>query len=174
MHIARAYIQSSFRFDNDPSCIFEDIIEEFVDYDAIHKLHKFKPDRLIGFKQTKVFQNLLDQPLNHQSERRLPRLRDVVHRSASQSRLNSCLFPFLILEAKSDSSSASFSDIQIQTSFPIRSLLNLQRDLASRCHQSDETPEPLIWFLAYKGSDWKVYGCYTSHIPNSAPVYVGI
>lgn len=67
------------------------------------------------------------------------------------------LFPFLILEAKANES-PSFQLIQTQTAFPIRALLELQHKL--RSHSTILLPFPLVWFLANRGSEWRIYACF--------------
>jgi hypothetical protein len=72
------------------------------------------------------------------------------------------LFPFLILEAKSEKSSNGFNDIQTQTAFPILALLKLQEDLLAQVPDGDVADGPLIWFFANRGDSWRVYGCCLS------------
>jgi len=69
------------------------------------------------------------------------------------------LFPFLILEAKSEKSNDDFEQIQCQTALPIKALLLLQDDLRHKAIQVN-SPGPLIWFLSYRGEKWRVHGCY--------------
>jgi hypothetical protein len=70
------------------------------------------------------------------------------------------LFPFLILEAKSGEYCSDFSAIEKQTAFPIRKLVNFQKSIAKA--KEERNCHPLVWFLAFRGEDWKVYGC----VPN--------
>ena len=65
------------------------------------------------------------------------------------------LFPFLIIEAKSEKGSPGFESIENQTAFPIRTLLKLQNDLSGT---SETSIKPLVWFLANQGDEWRVYG----------------
>ncbi|KAJ5170462.1 uncharacterized protein N7500_003245 [Penicillium coprophilum] len=67
------------------------------------------------------------------------------------------LFPFLILEAKSGEYCPDFSAIEKQTAFPIRKLVNLQKSIARRTEERSHYP--IVWFLAFKGEDWKIHGC---------------
>lgn len=86
------------------------------------------------------------------------------------------LFPFLVLEAKSEKSAGSFSKIYAQTALGIRELLCLQRDLvkASAENQNAGT-NPLVWFLANKGETWNVYGAYLEETGSSdGPNYVSL
>ncbi|TVY81443.1 hypothetical protein LSUE1_G006252 [Lachnellula suecica] len=72
------------------------------------------------------------------------------------------LFPFLILEAKSEKSACGFDDIQTQTAFPILALIKLQQDLQGQIAGMDSGAAPLVWFLANRGDAWRVYGCCMS------------
>jgi hypothetical protein len=65
------------------------------------------------------------------------------------------LYPFLIIEAKSEKGSPGFESIETQTAFPIRTLLKLQKDLSIA---SGISFKPLVWFLANQGDEWGVYG----------------
>ncbi|KAL2042351.1 hypothetical protein N7G274_004840 [Stereocaulon virgatum] len=78
------------------------------------------------------------------------------------------LFPFLFLEAKAKKSSDGFVDMQTQTIFPVRTLLELQEDLQLEVLESQQdlrddmvdTTEndvgPLEWFFANRGDSWRV------------------
>ena len=72
------------------------------------------------------------------------------------------LFPFLVLEAKSDKSPNGFDDISNQTAFPILALLRLQEDLARQVDDEKLDGGPLAWFFASRGDAWRVYGCYVT------------
>jgi hypothetical protein len=64
------------------------------------------------------------------------------------------LYPFLIIEAKSEKGSPGFESIECQTAFPIRTLVKLQQDLSK---VSEIGINPLVWFLANQGDEWRVY-----------------
>ena len=98
-----------------------------------------RPDRVFGLEKTEVFKKYLP---------RRPHLRH----SPFEDR--NVLFPFLIIEAKSEKGSAGFESIESQTAFPIRTLVKLQRDLQ---RGSGVSMNPLVWFLANHGEDWRVY-----------------
>lgn len=69
----------------------------------------------------------------------------------------SVIFPFLAVEAKSEKGRDGFSDIEAQTAFTIRTLLRLQQDLCDIADQDSEfEASPLVWFLSYKGEQWRV------------------
>lgn len=99
-----------------------------------------RPDRVYGLNRTKVFK---EHAFPRQGLRHSPFGDDVV------------LYPFLIIEAKSEKGCPGFESIETQTAFPIRTLAKLQRDLASVCEGSIN---PLVWFLANQGDEWRVYG----------------
>jgi hypothetical protein len=64
------------------------------------------------------------------------------------------VYPFLIIEAKSEKGSQGFESIEAQTALPIRALLRLQQNLQQTC---DREFDPLVWFLACQGDEWRVY-----------------
>jgi hypothetical protein len=66
------------------------------------------------------------------------------------------LYPFFIIEAKSEKGSPGFESIETQTAFPIRTCLKLQNDLKN---VSGISLNPLVWFLANQGDEWRVYAC---------------
>jgi hypothetical protein len=82
---------------------------------------------------------------------------DLLKATLSKTQAHPLLFPFLGLEAKSESSSRGFEAILTQTFFPIRALLQLQDDLRSYIPEGEEAFEPLVWFRASRGDAWRVY-----------------
>lgn len=116
---------------------------------------------------------LLDQPSSLQSDREKVTIRDLTRYTPCKPRTGGALlFPFLALEAKAEWAPVNFSGIQTQTASPIHLLLNLQRDLQSLKPSQGEVPAPLVWFLGYRGEDWKLYGCYIDSGSEAQPVYV--
>jgi hypothetical protein len=127
------------------------------------ELPKQEPDRVYGLQATTNFENLFSAPaMGTRGFGNRPNVRDVVRSSPFREGTEPLLFPFLILEAKSEKSSDGFDDIQAQTAFPIWALLKLQEDL--RAQVTDVEPEtgPLVWFFASRGDAWRVYGCYAT------------
>jgi hypothetical protein len=102
-----------------------------------------QPDRVFGLSQTKVFKEHIT------SQRQLR------HSPFADGNV---LYPFLIIEAKSEKGSSGFDSIESQTAFPIRTLLKLQQDLSSVCETS---VNPLVWFLANQGDEWRLYASIT-------------
>lgn len=98
------------------------------------------PDCVFGLRETKCFNT-----------------QDAARHGLRQSpyKDGQVLYPFLIIEAKSEKGSPGFESIENQTAFPIRTLLKLQYDLAMA---SGRDVRPLVWFLANQGDDWRVYG----------------
>lgn len=66
-------------------------------------------------------------------------------------------FPFLILEAKSEIQSPGFGAVEKQTAFPIKRLVDIQKNLRRRGKELAE--RALVWFLAFIGDEWRVYAC---------------
>jgi hypothetical protein len=67
------------------------------------------------------------------------------------------LFPFLILEAKSEIQTPGFTAIEKQTAFPIKRLVDIQKSLRKR--RQEPEGNSLVWFLAFSGDEWRVYAC---------------
>ncbi|KAL2866007.1 uncharacterized protein BJX67DRAFT_382389 [Aspergillus lucknowensis] len=102
-----------------------------------------KPDRVLSLGRNYDLKRLLDAN---------PDLIPTVVKSD----IDSC-FPFLVLEAKSEKGSVGFESIERQTAFPVRAMLGIQKSLDSGA----DLPQivPLVWFLANRGDEWRVYGC---------------
>ena len=64
------------------------------------------------------------------------------------------LYPFLIVEAKSEKGGPGFDSIERQSALAIRTCLRLQVDLASESH---EHLRPMVWFLGFQGDEWRLY-----------------
>lgn len=67
------------------------------------------------------------------------------------------LYPFLVLEAKAEKHSIGFEAIEVQTAFPIRACLKLQCDLQQAYGTEAKPLNPLVWFIANQGDEWRVY-----------------
>ncbi|KAF2109609.1 hypothetical protein BDV96DRAFT_585029 [Lophiotrema nucula] len=63
--------------------------------------------------------------------------------------------PFLVVEAKKESTTPGFRSIERQTAFPIRRLLRLQAHVLGSRKVAHEPP--LVWFFAYQGEEWRLY-----------------
>lgn len=137
------------------------------------ELPKQEPDRVYGLQTTRNFEKLLSKPaMNSFINSESLSIGEVIRASPFKEGVEPLLFPFLILEAKSEKSSNGFEDIQTQTAFPILALLKLQHDLQAKVGDSISEVSSLVWFFANRGDAWRVYGCYvTADIP---PQYVSI
>ncbi|KAJ5417461.1 uncharacterized protein N7487_001011 [Penicillium crustosum] len=157
--------------------LFEDRAEEFILYEGIlrSELKKQGPDRVYGLKNTRNLDSLLSslappELANEPGDT----VADVIKHTPFSSDVDPLLFPFLLLEAKSESSNSGFDAIQIQSAFPIRALLKLQEDLQSNSPISDPAMAPLVWFLACRGDAWRVYGAYLAPGQNESPTFYEI
>lgn len=135
---------------------------------AKEELRNRRPDRVFGLRRTASLESLLkdngclDIPikgtLNHEH--------GFVVSPFGAKPLAQCpgkylLLPFLIGEAKSDTGS-TFDACGLQTAFPIWKLLTLQLELEKVSPvKLVELGGPLVWYMANRGDEWRVYGCYT-------------
>jgi hypothetical protein len=127
------------------------------------QLPKQEPDRVYGLQATDNFEKLLSTPVPRTlADDSDVTLGETVRSCPFKDGVEPLLFPFLILEAKSEKSSNGFNDIQAQTAFPIFALLKLQEDLNARVPDGHIANGPLIWFFANRGDAWRVYGCCLS------------
>lgn len=135
-------------------------MDEFVIYDDLVKSHlpKQAPDRVFGLQNTPSFRTLLDSSARPEI-RTAPddTVSDLITSTPFKTEGDPLLFPFLVLEAKSESSSRGSEAILTQSFFPIRALLKLQNDLRSYSPKGEIKWEPLVWFLASRGDNWKLY-----------------
>jgi len=157
--------------------LFDDRTEEPIIHDPQNEsgsAHK-KPDRVYGLQCTKNFDQLLSKPVSMPwGEPDGCTVGERVRTSPFKERPQPLLFPFLILEAKSESSPNGFGAIQKQTASPIFALLKLQEDLQGQARASDSAAAPLVWFFAYRGDAWRVYGCFVSNSETSRYVCVDL
>lgn len=154
--------------------LFEHRTQEVIIQDHLlrSQLPKQEPDRVFGLQMTKNFEELLSSFLPA-SVTRNPEvmLSDHIKTCPFVEDSEPLLFPFLILEAKSERSSSGFSDTQNQAAFPILALLKLQADLRVHVKYYSEGQRPLVWFFTNRGDAWQVFGCCIS---DAQPIkYVG-
>ena len=129
---------------------------------------KEKPDRIYGLRRTKRLDRLLDSADKRPSMAG-KQIEDTLRSCPFRADGEPIIFPFLVLEAKSEKSADSFSDIEIQTAFAIRELLIIQDDLRQAAEGSQDYP--LVWFISYKGEQWRVHAA-NIEIRNGAVCYV--
>jgi hypothetical protein len=154
--------------------IFSDRAEELVIHNELLQADlskKERPDRIYGLQQTKNFEKALDAPYSS-ANGALPSVRDVIdHSPFPDDGGHPLLFPFMIAEAKSEKGADSSSSIETQTMFPIKTLLTLQECLQRQsASDGDGQAGPLVWFVSYKGQDWRIYGCFVDS--TEIPAYV--
>lgn len=112
-----------------------------------------KPDRVVGLSRTSRFKDVI-------SDLRCDCQKDLT-RELIKNRTKS-LYPFLVVEAKKEKNAPGFRAIERQSAFPIRRLLKTQYKLQEAIKMEFEPP--LIWFLAFQGEEWRLYGA--TYIPN--------
>ena len=150
--------------------LFDDRTQEPIIHDPLirSEITKHEPDRVYGLQATKNFNQLLSQTASGSlGASDGTTVGERVRSSPFKEGTEPLLFPFLVLEAKSESSSNGFGDIQIQTAFPIFALLKLQEDLQAQAKASELGVIPLVWFFANRGDAWRVYGCFVSNSETS-------
>ena len=152
--------------------LFDDRAQELIIHDLTlrSELPKQEPDRIYGLQKTRNFEDLLSRSMPCTSSGTNPiTVGDMIRSSPFKAESDPLLFPFLVLEAKKESSSSGFDDIQAQTAFPIWTLLKLQEGLQSHKVGSESSFEPLVWFIATRGDAWRVYGCSITVGANNGP-----
>jgi len=133
---------------------------------------------MIGLQETASFRNILNS-LTIDGKK----VRELVRYTPFANDCSSIMFPFLVIEAKSSASSDDFQKIEKQTALPIMACLKLQQDLCAKVKRTEDGSEPLntrrqereseassvaldadpfLWFFAYRGDFWHVYGCYVT------------
>lgn len=152
-------ILNPFSFEPGLSELFDGRAEKYIVQDGTSSRQqaKQKPDRFWGLRETAEFRRIL----NSDTARGGPcKLGKDLKTSPFRSESDPLLFPFLLLEAKSEKNAPGFKSIADQSSIPLRDLINLQGGLNSYRPQEEDTFLPLVWFIANRGDMWKVYGCY--------------
>lgn len=145
-------------YERGTSLLFDDRVEEPVVLGAKHHgLPKKIPDRVFGLRLKGQLENLVTTLTNKTKNFGQP-FECTPFRLAT----NPPVFPFLVLEAKADSSKNGFHDIETQTALPIRTFLEIQTRLKSETETTAD--DALVWFIGYRGSAWKVYGCYVDTV----------
>ncbi|OKL64176.1 hypothetical protein UA08_00535 [Talaromyces atroroseus] len=130
-------LQSPFLYRSD-----EPVIDDSVPEYGTKELGVQKPDNVIGLRQTAKLQSLLSMK---------PDILDTpFKKNFSPS------FPFLLLEAKPEHGCPGFTSVEEQSAFPLRTLLNIQKNIPT---PADVQFNPLIWFMANQGDEWRIYAC---------------
>lgn len=120
-----------------------------------------RPDRVYGLRVTSRIERLLLNAEENPIASKANSTKDGLRSSPFKVDGDPIVYPFLIIEAKSEKGADSFTDIQVQTAFAIRELLSLQGELAQAAGEGTEWDGgPLVWFLSYKGEQWRVWAAY--------------
>ncbi|KAH8679385.1 hypothetical protein BGZ61DRAFT_457118 [Ilyonectria robusta] len=120
-----------------------------------------RPDRVYGLRVTSRLERLLLNAEENPIASKANSTNDGLRSSPFKVDGDPIVYPFLIIEAKSEKGADSFTDIQVQTAFAIRELLSLQEELAQAAGEGTEWDGgPLVWFLSYKGELWRVWAAY--------------
>jgi hypothetical protein len=161
--------------------IFSDRAETSIHYDPALRIESYRrskkkyeqPDRVYGLWQTENFKELLDS-----ADKRVPldedtrTLRHTLEVSPFKRDREPLLFPFLIIEAKSDAVGDSAA-VEMQSAFCIRRLLMLQDGLrAATGEESLWQTGPLVWFFTWHGYEWSIKGSFIDGISSPTPRYV--
>jgi hypothetical protein len=160
-------------FDTGLNPLFSDRAQEVIIHDAVLRSalsKQEKPDRVYGLRSTHNFEILLDA-LTNRTESHFAQEDDTKDLKFSPFRQDGdpLLFPFLILEAKSEKGPNSFGAIEKQTAFSIRTLLQMQANLHHTVGaRSTCLGGPLVWFFASKGEEWRVSACYVDALEQAS------
>ena len=148
--------------------LFSDRAQEVILHDASLRSvlpKQEQPDRVYGLRSTKNFQRLLDA-ISEQAESQSPDNPHAKDLKISPFRQDGdpLLFPFLVLEAKSEEGQDNFDLVEMQTAFSLRTLLQMQADLQQAIGKSSPSiAGPLVWFFASKGEQWRVSAGYVTN-----------
>ncbi|KAH0829784.1 hypothetical protein FOPE_10126 [Fonsecaea pedrosoi] len=159
-------------FDEGLNPLFDDRADEEIQYEneIRAKVTKGKkPDRIVGIRLTKRLDRIL-----HETEGPDGNLIvDSIRTSPFKPFIKPLLFPFLLIEAKSEKSPDAFSKIDAQSGFALRNLLQLQRNLVhATAENRHSSVKPLVWYLAYRGEQWRLSGAYVEETKHeSRPNY---
>jgi hypothetical protein len=115
-----------------------------------------KPDRVYGLRVTKRLDRILWME-DIRSGAGGKAITDSLVTTPFRADGEPIVFPFLIMEAKSEKGADSFANVEMQTAFAIRKLLVLQDELRKAAREGDDWDGgPLVWFLSNKGEQWRV------------------
>ncbi|KAL2808864.1 hypothetical protein BJX63DRAFT_16434 [Aspergillus granulosus] len=160
--------------------IFSDRAETSIHYDpplpiqshSTRKKKYEKPDRVYGLIETQNFKALLDATDKRVSlENGGKSLRDTLEASPFKNDRKPLLFPFLLIEAKSDAVGDS-AGVEMQSAFAIRRLLTIQDELrAATRAESKWLTGPLVWFFGWHGQDWYIKASFVDDATQPSPKY---
>jgi hypothetical protein len=149
--------------------IFDNRAEEAITYSKGIRMdlgrREHRPDRIFGLCQTRTIEMLLGKLARGQPQP-LATVAQTVRVTPFRDAAEPIIFPFLIMEAKSEKSSSSFTNIDMQTAFAIRELVLLQEGLeraSSKLGHPDWDAGPLVWYFSYRGEQWRLHGAFSGH-----------
>ncbi|KAI9808938.1 MAG: hypothetical protein M1827_007112, partial [Pycnora praestabilis] len=111
--------------------LFSNRAQQVILHDPqLKSLRKQEPDRVYGPRQTKNFESALNAQEGGDPENDAPRkrVREAIRSSPFLEIGEPLLFPFLILEVKSEKGPDGLRSIEKQTAFPIWTLLKIQEE----------------------------------------------
>jgi hypothetical protein len=134
-----------------------------------------KPDKIFGLRHTRRIEDLLNDTAGDQFQYTTVasstpaeishQVHEVLDPSPYERPLKQVgeklLFPFFILEAKAGVSATDWHSIQMQTSLPIRTLLESQKSLLRATGPySKWNSGPLVWFVSNMGEFWRLSAAF--------------
>ncbi|KAL4962169.1 uncharacterized protein BDV14DRAFT_210694 [Aspergillus stella-maris] len=116
-----------------------------------------QPDRVYGLIETQNIKELLDSPYRRTAaDGSQESVRDTLEASPFKGDRKPLLFPFLLVEAKSDTIGDT-AGLERQSAFTIRRLITIQDELrAATGKETSWLTGPLVWFFGWHGEDWYV------------------
>ena len=142
-------LTGSYSDDQGSTLPFTESLDEAIPYDPSEGLvergiKERRPDRVLGLKITDslaFFKNEFDSREHGHPPRHGP------------FRKSGLVYPFILLESKSEERGPGFEAIQRQSAFPLRECLRLQQKLQQA---SGQPLEPLVWFFSNQADEWRL------------------
>jgi hypothetical protein len=79
------------------------------------------------------------------------------------------------MEAKAENSREGFDYAEVKSGLPIIGALKCQYEMMKIAANTVEVPGgPLVWFLANRGEDWRIYAAYAVEDQDQEPSFVGV
>ena len=138
-------------------------MEEFVRHDG---LCERRPDRVYGLRVTRSLDHYLSKILDTGQT-----VEESIRTTPFKPATDRLIFPFLLLEAKSDGAKDRFEDGMVQSAHPIQILLQLQEGLKLNA-PGESRFAPFVWYLASRGDEWRIYATYTTSNQRGETEYV--
>jgi hypothetical protein len=121
---------------------------------------KRRPDRIIGFQRTGSFGRRPDETARQlQNDAGIRTIGEMIQATVLNDNSGPLLFPFLVIEAKSEHGKAH-SDCDDQTAFPIWKMLKIQEELQDKSELQLDYRGPLLLYISCRGDDCRLFGCY--------------